>query len=877
MYKMPKKVRRLADQYKPDKYSLGISIDSKNMSFGGRVVIKGQKTGRPSKRITLHQKDLSISSATILKIDKRGEEIVEIDRVNRHTGFDELRIHTKNILYPGNYVITIEFSGIITEQLHGLYPCNFKHNGQDKQILATQFESHHAREVFPCIDEPESKAIFDLTLTANKDYTVLSNTLPVKTQTNDKTKTIIFESTPVMSTYLLAFIVGDIKCLEGKTKNNVLVRTFATPDNVDFTAYALDFTIKCLEYFEEYFDIKYPLDKCDLIALPDFASGAMENWGCITFREQALLVDPENSSLSNSQYVALVVAHELAHQWFGNLVTMRWWTDLWLNEGFASWISFLAVDYIYPQWDIWTQFEVEEQQPALKLDALEKTHPIEVPINHPDEIRTIFDTISYCKGASVLSMLHDYLGPNDFRHGLQRYLKNNIYSNTETSDLWKALEESSNKPVTRFMDAWTSKPGFPVIKANIVNNKTVWLTQERFFINQKNKLEEEQLWNIPLLTGIDSQPSQMDGKSISFENKSDNIVKLNTGQQGFYRTAYNREHLKMLGEQINKGRISPVDRLGLLADLFETAKAGFCETVDAIKFLDHFKKEDKYTVWDIIAQSLGSIKVIMNGHELRELMKPYSRELVRIQLARIGWDPKDNESHFDKLLRPIILGLAAAADEPSIIKKATSSFNNLEDPIHTGSFSKQPYTTKRVKRGDIDPELRGVVFGTVAKHGDKNTFEKMLRIHDASTLSEEKNTIVAGLTNFKQPEIINNTLSLIITDKVRIQDISYWIAYSLLNSYAKDKTWQWIKENWQWLIDKTGNDLGFSRLPIYVARVNGDQSFIDEYKEFFSPRITPSIERSYEQGLEMLEWQTAWKKRDSKAIIDYFKNQSLQS
>ena len=532
---MPKQVKRLSKQFKTERYSLDLSVDQKNMSFSGRVSIYGQIIGRPSKRITLHQKDLSILSATITKHGKKGSEDIEIERINRHQGYDELRIHSKSVLYPGTYVVNIEFEGKITEQLHGLYPCNYKRNGKNRQILATQFESHHAREVFPCIDEPENKAIFELTITTDKNNTVLSNTLPVNTKEQNDKITVNFEPTPIMSTYLLAFIVGDIKFLENKTKNGVMVRTFATPDNINFTSFALEFAIKCLEYYEQYFDIKYPLNKCDLIALPDFASGAMENWGCITFREQALFVDPDNSSLSNKQYVALVIAHELAHQWFGNLVTMEWWTDLWLNEGFASWISFLAADNIYPEWDVWTQFAVDEQEPALRLDALANTHAIEVPVNHPDEIRTIFDTISYCKGASVISMLHDYLGTDSFRQGLQFYLKENMYSNTNTVDLWNALEKSSKQPVASFMNAWTSKPGFPVVKANVSKN-IVHLSQERFYINQNYKPGNKEFWPIPLLSGEETAPSQMTGAESEFELVNNNVLKLNTGQQGHYRT-----------------------------------------------------------------------------------------------------------------------------------------------------------------------------------------------------------------------------------------------------------------------------------------------------------------------------------------------------
>jgi puromycin-sensitive aminopeptidase len=360
------------------------------------------------------------------------------------------------MLYPGEYHVVLEFSGKITDPMNGLYPCYFTHEGKKKFVLATQFESHHAREVFPCIDEPEAKATFDLALNTPLEGDVIANT-PARTVLKEKSQqTTIFETTPVMSTYLLAFAYGDIGFKEAKSKNGTIVRGYATPDNVQFVDFALDTAVKVLDFYEDYFALAFPLPKIDMIALPDFAAGAMENWGLITYREQCMLVDPVNTSIHTKQYVAMVVAHELAHQWFGNLVTMQWWTDLWLNEGFASWIEYLAIDKLFPEWHMWTQFIADEQQPALKLDALDNTHAIEVPINHPDEIRTIFDAISYNKGASVIHMLHGYLGAEDFRDGLRHYLKKHAYKNTVTQDLWAALEEISGKPVKEFMHAWTS-------------------------------------------------------------------------------------------------------------------------------------------------------------------------------------------------------------------------------------------------------------------------------------------------------------------------------------------------------------------------------------------------------------------------------------
>lgn len=871
---MGKTVTRLYEQFQPSKYNLHLTIDEEAMTFTGIVTMWGKKVGKPTKRITLHQKDLTVQKARIVKLDKSGEKVKEHDviRANTHQKYEELRIHTDDMIYPGEYWISVEFSGKITRPMNGLYPCFFTHDGQEKKLLATQFESHHAREVFPCIDEPEAKATFDLALTLpnTENRVTIANTAAHKPMIEGDQITTIFDTTPIMSTYLLAFVTGEMKYLEAQTKSGTIVRTYATPDKIELTQFALDVSVKTLEFYEDYFGIPYPLPKCDMIALPDFASGAMENWGCITYREHALLVDEKNTTLGTKQWVAMVVAHELAHQWFGNLVTMRWWTDLWLNEGFASWIEYLAVDHMFPDWNMWTQFNVDEQQQALKLDSLEHTHPIEVPVNHPDEIRSIFDAISYSKGASVINMLHDYLGPEIFRDGLRHYLDRHKYGNTDTIDLWQALEEISGKPVKAFMHAWTSQPGFPVLHATI-EDESIELRQERFFLNPTHTPLEPSYWPIPLLANTDLGKDQINTEVLSLTASDTHTLKFNSGQSGFYRTTYNTSHLQHLGELIKRGRLDPTERSGILSDTFETAKAGESSTGDALQFLSNFVNETDYTVWDIIATALGGIRTVMNDGELRELMKPYTRKLIHTELERLGWHKTDTDNHFDLLLRPIILGMAAAADEPWVIEHVQKVFKEIHEVDEVEPELRSTITNKSLKRGgEIDPDLRGVVFGTIARLGGKDEFEKLVAMHNESSLSDERLTLSAAITGFEQPELIDKALAMINSEHVRLQDVAYWIAYSFLNRHARAKTWQWVQANWKWLEDNLGNDLSFYRMPVYVARVFSDTSFIAEYKAFFEPKLSPALDRSYNQGLEMLEWQSAWKERDLKEITAFF-------
>jgi aminopeptidase N len=853
---MSKDVKRLFAEFQPEHYTLELAPDREAKKFQGHVTITGKKAGRPSQRLTFHQKDLKITNATITKHDKKGDQNIPVTRINAQDKFDEVRLHTEQMLYPGTYTVTMEFKGKITRPMNGMYPCFFEYNTHKKQLIATQFESHHAREAFPGIDEPEAKATFDLTLTTPGDEAVLANT-PIKSQKKDGKNVITtFETTPRMSTYLLAFVYGDLGYKEAKTKDGVVVRTYATQENVQFTDFALDVAVKTLEFYNSYFGLKYPLPKCDLVALPDFASGAMENWGCITFRESCMFVDPNNTSLGVKQYVAMVMAHELAHQWFGNLVTMRWWTDLWLNEGFASWIEYLAVDHLFPEWEMWTQFAVDEQLRAFKLDALEHTHPIEVPVHHPDEIRTIFDTISYSKGASVIHMLHQYLTPDLFRDGLRHYLTLHKYGSTDTVDLWGALEEVSGKPVKQFMHAWTSQPGFPLLTADIQNN-TVMLKQERFYVNPEQTKKASTTWPIALLSGSDKLPEVTSQKSSSFKLDDASSLKLNRGQSGFYRTVYNAEHLAGLGQLIRENKLSPLDRLGILSDLFEAAKAGHTKTVDVLGFLGYFEDEDNNAVWDVIATGLVSVRSVMDDEDLRETMKPFIRRLVNKQLERLGWNKKEDESHFDQLLRPTILGLAAGADEPAVLSEVLRRFAAMK------------------KTEDIDPDLRGVIYTTAVRHGDKHTYDKLFKMHEASKSSEERTTIAAALTSFKQPELIKRALKVIDTDSVRHQDVAYWVAYSFANRYAKRDTWKWMIKHWDWLSESLGTDLAFYRFPMFAATAFSNRTFLKEFKDFFLPRLEPSFERAVNQGIEVITWQSAWKERDFKDVQTFFRSAAV--
>ena len=857
---MSKKVTRLYEQYQPKHYDLFLDISEDKQTFCGTVSISGKKVGRSSQRIILHQKGLKIVKATVFQQqkDKSFEEIV-MSRINTQDSYDEVRLHSDKTLYPGEYNVTLEFSGTITDNMDGIYPSRFTEDGEEKKLIATQFESHHAREAFPCIDEPEAKATFDLHLTHAKDEIALGNTPIINENVDGNRKTTSYDTTPLMSTYLLAFVIGDIAYQEAISKNGVKIRTYATKKQVQHTEFALDIAVKCMDYYEEYYDIPFPLGKCDFVALPDFASGAMENWGLITFREQTLLMDPDNTSLMTKQYVAIVVAHELTHQWFGNLVTMRWWTDLWLNEGFASWMEYLAIDHLFPEWDLWTQFAVDEQQLAMKIDSLEHTHPVEVEVNHPDEIRSIFDAISYQKGASMIHMLHDYLGADAFRDGLRHYLKKHSYKNTHTIDLWQALEDVTKKPVKEFMGTWTSQAGFPIVNVSQHADHLV-IEQSKFVSNPESPARlDDTLWPIPLHTeGLSSQTVIKKKTNVPLIDSAI-AAKINNGQTGFYRVNYSHEIQQKQLLMLDNGRFSSIDRMGLLADSFETTKSGYQSINEYLDLLAHYDNEDQLPAWEIITGSLGTIRSILSSSDtatdLRDAMKPWIKNFIAPQLQKLGTEAIKNENHLDTLLRPIIIGLAASSDEPSVLDFIASSYE------------------KRLAEGEtsIDPNLRGTIYATTARLGGMEELDQMLKMYKETKSSDEKLSLTAGMTSFEQPEIHERIFELIKSDTVRTQDNSYWIAYSFMNRYSRASTWQWVKDNWQWLKDTMGTDMSFARMPIYVARQFADQEKIDDYVEFFSDKMEPSIERTYKQGLEIAQTSCAWRTRDHTEALKWFK------
>ena len=851
MGKKAKNKHRLPSHTKPERYKIMLRPDFENFTFYGEETIF-LILDRPVKQITLHCADIEIDSldwvvngvatwAGKISYDKKAETATLTFPKNLASGKGELKL---------------KFRGILDDKMRGFYRSKFEHNGTVKHLAVTQFESTDARRAFPCFDEPSHKAIFDVTLMIPPQMRAISNTIESQILEHESgLKIVEFESTPKMSTYILAFLIGEFEHLQSRTKDGILVRVFTTPGKKLQAKFALEVGIKCLEFYNSYFGINYPLPVLDMIAIPDFAAGAMENWGAVTYRESTLLVDKDRSSTANKQWVALVIAHELAHMWFGDLVTMEWWTHLWLNEGFASFIEYLAIDHIFPEWEVWNQFVASETGTALALDSLKNTHPIEVEVGHPAEISEVFDKVSYSKGASILRMLHEYLGAEDFQKGLQYYLNKHAYSNTQTSDLWESLEKISKKPVGKVMKNWTSKDGHPVISVKIKNQKSkLELTQSRFFSSpiSKKQSKDRTIWNIPLKTQnskLKTQNLLVDKKVVSINKPKDGEwIKLNMGETSLVRVDYPHEYLKSLIPAVVNKQLPAADRLGLIRDVFDLAQSGQTPTSLALELALNYQKEEDYTVWAEIIGHLNQLNSLLAYEDFYENFQDFGRQIYQPIAKKLGWTPKKGEKHATTLLRSmVLLNIGSLGDEEIILYSGQIFKKFLEDG------------TK------INPDLRGVVYSLVCKNGGINQYQTLIELYKKEDNQQEKERIGRSLGLFKSKEILQKSLDFAISDSVRYQNSLGIIASVWGNPYGRYLAWEFVKKHFKLLKERYAGGHYFTRVFTPAGEFTTKKDAKD-IQQFVKKNPTPEAQRTIAQALEQIYSNEAWLKRDKKSI-----------
>ncbi len=844
-----KKNVKLPAHVKPERYKIMLKPDLKNFTFEGEETIY-LILEKATREIILHSVDLILESdGAKVSYDKKAETA---------------KLTFPKTILAGKHELKLKFKGILTDKMRGFYRSKYG----EKYLALTQFEATDARRAFPCFDEPSQKAIFDVTLMIPGHLRAISNTIESNIREHESGYKIVeFEPTPKMSTYLLAFIVGEFEYIEGesvkgKGGRKITVRVFTTPGKKEQARFALDVAIKCMDFYEKYFDIPYPLPVLDMIAIPDFAANAMENWGAVAYRESAIFVTEGYTSTQNKQWVAMVIAHELAHQWFGNLVTMEWWTHLWLNEGFASFIEYLAIDHIFPEWDIWTQFVGTELADAFSLDALKNTHPIEVEVGHPAEISEIFDRVSYSKGASVLRMLWKYLGEKDFQKGLQHYLKKHAYGNAETEDLWKALEEVSGKKVGKIMANWTSRPGHPVIRAQGLGSR-VKLTQERFFSSpiSKRETKDKTIWSIPLNGQL------MDKKTASHIGSG----KLNVGEVSLVRIDYPHEYLKRLEEDVKGGKFSAPDRLGLIRDSFDLAQSGNSPTTLALELAKSYIKEEDYTVWNELTGKIAKLNSLLVYEDFYTNFQKYGQEIYKGIAQKMSWEKKKGEKHTDALLRGMVLNMLGGFGDKEIISKAFTLFSNATSSHPErieGSQDLKSRDFSLIARNDkniIDPDLRGVVYNLVAENGGSKEWNTMLKMYKEEDNQQEKERLGRALGKFKSKTLLSKTLDFSISKYVRFQNTLGIIASVWHNPEGRYLAWEFVKKEWKLLKERYAGGHYFTRVFQPAGEFTKVSDALD-LEKFVRKNPVPEAQRTVAQALERIYSNADWLKRDRKGI-----------
>ena len=852
----------LPSNVKPTKYRMTLQPDLTSFTFKGEQTVDIEIV-EPTARIKLNAAELEIGRVSLV----RNGSATAAHSISLDEDTETATLDFGKTLSPGPAQLEMEFSGILNDRLVGFYRSEYQDTeGETRYLATTQFEATDARRAFPCWDEPALKAVFDVTLVFAEGFEAVSNTPIVEESTPAPgLRSVRFGETPIMSTYLLAFVVGDIVSVEADAANGTRVGIWTTRGKENQAGFALDTSVKLLGYFNDYFNIPYPLPKLDHVAIPDFAAGAMENWGCVTYRETALLVDPENSSAGTRQRVAEVVAHEMAHMWFGDLVTMEWWDDLWLNESFASWMGTKAVDWLFPEWEMWTQFVNMDANRALSLDGLKNSHPIEQEVKNPAEVSQLFDAISYSKGGSVLRMLENFLTPDVFQKGLYRYLKANEYGNARTQDLWAALEEESALPVTSIMDSWVKQTGYPVLQVDAerrAEDVQISISQERFVYDRLLGDEEPnpEVWQVPVTVsapGSNSASTVMNSKdavlTLPASSPAEDWYKVNADQTGFYRVNYTAEDWQRLTPAISTQQIPATDRLGVQNDAYALSRAGLLPITQFLELAGSYSGETDASVWGDLASNLRDIEQLIAGEPVHPAYQRFGRELFGPAARRAGWTPRPDDGHLDSLLRSTVLGQSGSYNDSETLAQASSLFQRYlsdADAVH--------------------PDLRGVVFSLAAQAGDRSTYDQLWGLEERTSLQEEKIRLLLATCRFQDERLLNDTLEASISSRVRSQDTIFVVAGVAANPKGRQPAWEFLKSNWAEFDRRYGGGgFGLMRLVSIVNSFTTEEQRTDVEK-FFTDNPAPAAERTIRQAMERMNLNIRWLELNRPALNSWF-------
>lgn len=828
----------------PIHYELTFAPDLSKFTFDGTESISINCL-KPTSVISMHCDEIKIKSCVV----KTNNETVK-SKFKLNPKKEQLSIQLGKKI-KGKCTLEIEFVGTLNDRLLGFYRSQYRQGNKTKYLATTQFEAADARRAFPCWDEPEAKASFGISIIADNKFSAISN-MPVKSKKKLGNKTLYkFETTPVMSTYLIYLGVGEFEYLTGKV-GKTQIRVVTTKGNKSKGKYSLDLGKKLLSSYEKYFGIKYPLPKLDLIAVPDFAAGAMENWGAITFRETILLYDPKTSSTRTKQFIAEVISHEIAHQWFGNLVTMKWWNDLWLNESFATFMATKFVDKFYPEWELWDQFVDDAMNVAMGLDALKTTHPIDVTVQSPAEIREIFDAISYDKGGCVLRMLEHFVGEHNFQKGLKKYLGDFKYKNAKGQDLWNAIGKASKLPVSSMVNTWLKQPGFPLVE--IKQDGTMLHIQQKRYLLEPDKKHSKGLWSIPLSLGLSDEFTSklLTKRSMKLKLPKNTLgFVANYGRNGFYRVKYDEGTLLDLKMFVDQKKMPPIDRWAIQNDLYSLCVSGNEDVRDYLDFSDAYYEENSYLASVNVAHNLASLYFHAFDEPFAEKIRGYVVNYFRKLLFDLGWGPKKSDTHTDALLRAYVISTLGKLDDEDTTEEALSRYKK---------FLKRPSI--------IPPDLIEPICSVAAWNGNSKTHAELTRQYKKAKTTEEKLRFLGALCSFKDKKLLKRSLDFSQTSAVRSQNMQLPIMKVAANPYGKQVLWPWLKQNWKKLNRKVGhgNPL-FNRIVASISGVATD-SMEKEIKTFFKKNPTPGTERIQVQTLERIRINSKFLRRMRKEFKD---------
>ncbi|MHB1700495.1 MAG: M1 family metallopeptidase [Acidobacteriaceae bacterium] len=765
--------QRLPQTALPSHYSLALAPDLKAATFTGDEMID-LTLSAPSKTITLNAAEITFKSVTA----NNQTAVVSLD-----AGKQQATFTFPSELPAGKVSLAIQYTGILNNELRGFYLSRTA----KRNYAVTQFESTDARRAFPSFDEPAFKATYDVALTIDDGDTAISNTNIVSDKpAGPGEHTVKFATTPKMSTYLVAFLVGDFKCVSGSS-DGVPIRACATPDKVQYGAFALSAAEFVLHYYDNYFGIKYPMPKLDMIALPDFEAGAMENFGAITYRETDLLIDDKTASVEAKKRVGIVVAHEMAHQWFGDMVTMRWWDNIWLNEGFASWMEYKPVAAWKPEWR-YPQDDAVTLDGTLNLDSLATTHAIRATANTPAEINEMFDGISYGKGGAVLAMVENYLGKETFRQGVHNYLAAHMYANATAEDFWNAQTATSHKPIDRIMSSFVAQPGVPLVSFTGEGKGTVQAAQSRFYLSPASPSAtpqtqtQPQTWTIPVcFKGAADQHAceLLSAAQQPLKVPSDAPFLFgDAGGKGYYRYHYTPAAHQQIVAHVESS-LTPEERISLIGNEWALVRAGQGKVGDYLDLVGAIRNDSSSTVLGDALGAVGTIKDRIATDQDRKRIEAWERsEFAPIYKALGPASP--SESLDRKQLRSVLFNVLGNADDPAVVAEAHA------------------ITEKYIAdQSSVDPEMARSAIDIAAQNGDAALYDKLLALSKSANDPGVQTSSLFTLAYFTEPALVTRALDYAVSGQVRNQDS--WILISLLlrRPETREQAWQYIQHNWE--------------------------------------------------------------------------------